>query len=206
MPATLLLLALGGEAYAELRPPDYRDALLARAEAEADALLAAGQREEALRRVRAFRREVADDARLTYEEGLVLQLLGRPEDAERLHREALAQDPALAAAWYDLAGLLLVRGREEEAERAYEEAAALTQDHPQGWAAPIQLALLAARRQDAAGLERWLRVAVERGLRFAELSQNAEWTAILHDPTLGPVLQRLIVVYGEERLLELWGP
>lgn len=193
-----------GSALAELPPPDYRAALLADVEAEADRLLNAGQAEAAREMVHAFREEVADDARLVYEEGLILNLLGDPKRAESLYREALERDQTLAAAWYDLGGLLLLRGEDEEAEEALERASALTVEHPAGWAAPLQLALIAARRQDADGMERALREALRRGLRFTDIAGHPEWTAILRDPTLGPVLSGLVTVYGEGRLLDAW--
>lgn len=53
-------------------------------------------------------------------------------------------------------------------------------------------------------MERALREAVRRGLRFTDISVYPEWTSVLRDPTLGPVLTQLITVYGEERLLQTW--
>lgn len=202
MPGLLLLCPL---ALAELPPPSYREALMDRAERSADALLAQNQPQEALTLVREFRDQVGDHPRLAYEQGLILNLMGESRQAEALYREALKQDPTLAAAWYDLGGLLLLREEQDEAREAYEQAAALTEDHPQGWGATVQLALLAARAQDAEGLERWLRESMRRGLRFATLAESPEWTQILRDPTLGPILRRMVVVYGEEALLETWG-
>lgn len=193
-----------GSALAELTPPDYRAALSAEVEAEADRLLNEGRAEEARDFVHAFRREVADDARLIYEEGLIRNLLGEPKEAEALYRTAVERDAGLAAAWYDLGGLLLLRGDDAGAEAALERASALTVEHKAGWAAPLQLALIAARRQDARGMEQHLREALRRGLRFTDIAGHPEWTAILRDPALGPVLTELITVYGEGRLLDTW--
>lgn len=199
-----LLLLLAGSASAAQPPPDYRATLLGAVEDEADRLIAAGRAKEALDMVHEFREEVADDARLMYEEGLIRNLLGEPGRAESLYRQALESDPSLAAAWYDLGGLLVASGELDEAEEALQRASELTVNHPRGWAAPVQLALIAAKRGDAEAMERALREAVRRGLRFTDISVYPEWTSVLRDPTLGPVLTQLITVYGEERLLQTW--
>lgn len=199
-----LALMCSGDAHAALPIPDYRAALLDTVEIEADRLIAANRAPEALEMVRAFRDEVADDARLIYEEGLLRNLLGEPARAEALYRQALERDAGLAAAWYDLGGLRLAAGDEVEAESALRRAAELTVEHPRGWAAPVQLALIAARRGDAEEMERQLRESVRRGMRFTDISTYPAWTSVLRDPKLGPVLVNLITVYGEGRLLQTW--
>jgi tetratricopeptide (TPR) repeat protein len=73
--------------------------------------------------VRDFREEVAEDARLIYEESLIQNLRGDARAAEARARDALALDATLAVAWYDLGGLLLARGEQAEAEAAYTRAA-----------------------------------------------------------------------------------
>lgn len=199
-----LLLALTLTARGEQPPPDYRAALLAAAEDEADALIAQGELEQALALVRDVRAQVVDDARLTYEEGLILNLMGETAKAEARYRDALAQDPGLASAWYDLGGILLGRGETEEARAAFQAASEGSASHPKGWAAPLQLALMSARDRDAEAMERWLREGLRRGLRFADIAPHPEWTEIRRDPELGLVLERLATVYGEEPLLETW--
>lgn len=191
-------------ALAEQPAPDYRAALLAAAEDEADALIAGQQLEPALALIQDVRAQVVDDARLAYEEGLILNLLGREGEAEARYRQALEMDPGLASAWYDLGGLLLTRGEVEEARAAFERASEGSASHPRGWAAPLQLALLSAREGDSVGMERWLREGLRRGLRFADIAPYPEWTEIRRDPELGLVLERLITVYGEEPLLDTW--
>ncbi|MCB9761891.1 MAG: tetratricopeptide repeat protein [Alphaproteobacteria bacterium] len=199
-----LLLLLGAPLLAAVPPPDYRAALLSGVEAEADALLAQGELDAAEGLVRDFRAQVADDPRLVYEAGLIANLQGKPRDAERLYRQALDQDAGMAFAWYDLGGLLLAQGDLAQARDAFIKASDASEDHPKGWAAPLQLALIAARDQDPIALERWLREGIRRGLRFRDIAGHPEWTEVLRDPTLGEVLKRLIVVYGEESLLQQW--
>jgi tetratricopeptide (TPR) repeat protein len=190
-------LALVGVTWAELPPRDYRESLLGAVESEADRLIGAGALDEALALVRDFREEVAEDARLVYEESLILNLQGDARAAEARARDALALDPTLAVAWYDMGGLLLARGEDAEAEAAYTRAAEATVEHPQGWAAPIQLALIAARRRDPVALERWLRESVRRGLRLRALGEQPQWAEVLAEPDNREVHERLMLLYGE---------
>lgn len=199
-----LAFLLGMEARAELRPPDYRESLSQRTEARADALIAEGQLDEALELVRAFCNELGRDPYMIYEEALILNLSGDARAAEKLYREVTALSPDIAAAWYDLGGLLLQRGDTEGATAALTRASELSATHKQGWAAPLQLALIAGRGGDAEAMELHLREGVRRGMRFHALSNSDEWTGFRRDPALGRVLERLIVLYGEEDLLEVW--
>lgn len=189
--------ALVGVTWAELPPRDYRESLLGAVESEADRLIVAGALDEALSLVRDFREEVAEDARLIYEESLIQNLRGDARAAEARARDALALDATLAVAWYDLGGLLLARGEEAEAEAAYTRAAEASAEHPQGWAAPIQLALIAARRRDSVALETWLRESVRRGLRLRALNEQPQWAEVLAEPSNREVHERLMLLYGE---------
>jgi len=183
--------------------PDYREALLADVEAEADALIAEARLDEALGLVQDFR-SIQDDARLAYEEGLILRLMGEPKGAQRLYEEALAADPSLAFAWYDLGELHLLAGRTPEAREAFEQASALSEDHVNGWAPPFRLAELAGLEGDVVSFDRHLKEAVRRGFRFATVVGDPAWTRFLADEELGEVLRRLMVVYGEEHTLQQW--
>jgi tetratricopeptide (TPR) repeat protein len=185
--------------------PDYRSALFADVEAEADALIAEARLDEALDLVQGFRATVEDDARLTYEQGLVLRLQGDTEGAEALYIAALEADATLAFAWYDLGELHLMAGRTTEARAALEQASAMSEEHVNGWAAPFRLAELSGLEGDARAFDQHLKEALRRGFRFATVVTDPTWTGFLADESLGEVLRRLMVVYGEERTLEQWG-
>lgn len=191
-------------AWAELPPPDYRDALLASVEAEADLRISEGDLAGAKDLVERFQARVADDARLVYELGLIARLEGDTAHAERLLREALALDADLGFAWYDLGELLLLSGDLDEADEAFSRAAALTADHPNGWAGPFRRAELAGRRGDAKAFDAHLKTAVSRGFQFKTVVGDPTWTGFFRDESLGEVLRRLVVVYGEEHVLETW--
>ncbi|MCP4807242.1 MAG: hypothetical protein GY913_25705 [Proteobacteria bacterium] len=191
-------------AWAELPPPDYRDALLASVESEADLRISEGDLDGAEDLVVRFRDRVEDDARLVYELGLIARLRGDADAAEKHLRAALAMDGGLGFAWYDLGELLLLEDDLSGAEDAFTHAADLTADHTNGWAGPFRLAELAARRGDPAAFDRHLKTAVSRGFRFQTVVGDPAWTSFLADPELGEVLRRLIVVYGEEHILDGW--
>jgi len=200
----LVLLPLLGEARAELPAPDYREALVAAAESEADALIAAGDLTAALILVERFRGAIADHPRLIYEEGLVRRLTGDSDAALTLLEASVAADPALAHAWYDLGEVRLQRGDEAGATEAFERASEMSEQHPQGWAGPFRLAELAGRRGDVAGFERWLKEALRRGFTFRAVVQDPTWRGFLDAPGLGEILRRMATVYGNEEVIRAW--
>lgn len=198
----LLLSLLASPAQAELPPPDYKDAVLGSVEAQADARIQAGDLDGALKLVTDFRAQIATDARLAYEEGLIRRLQGDLAGAERCYREAVEQDPELFFAWYDLGELLLQLGELDGAEQALSQANAQSERHPQGWVAPMRLAELAAERRDPQAFDQWLKEAVRRGFRFATIAGTPAWRGYFEDPGLREVIERLATVYGEEVVLD----
>jgi len=200
----LALLVSLSAAQAELPAPDYREVLVAAAESEADALIAAGELEAALALVERFRAEVADHPRLVYEEGLVRRLSGDSDAALELLEASVASDPTLAHAWYDLGEVRLQRGDEGGAAEAFERASEMSEQHPQGWAGPFRLAELAGRRGDAAGFERWLKEALRRGFTFRVVVQDPTWKGFLSTPGLSEILRRMATVYGNEEVIRTW--
>ena len=185
--------------------PDYEQALLAEAEQKVDLLISRGQTNEADQYLQQFRLHVADDARLTYSHGLTKRLSGEFEAAQMLLEQALAKDPTLAEAWYDLGEVHLNGERTAEAESAFQNAAQLSINHPNGWAAPFRLAELAGTRGNSAAFEGWLEEAMQRGFSFQQIVWGSEkWTNFLSDPELGDIMKRLITVHESETILEAW--
>jgi tetratricopeptide (TPR) repeat protein len=135
---------------------------------------------------------------------LLLRLLGQPELAETQLQDAVARDPELAHAWYDLGELLLAQGDQTQALAAFEKSAALTETHPNGWAGPMRLAELSGIAGDAQGFDAHLKEALRRGFAFRTVAYDPRWSAFLADPELGAVMARLMSVYGESELLEGW--
>lgn len=198
IPKLLLLLSV-------LPPPNYENSLSAAAEARTDHLISKNRIKKAQVFIKNFRKHVTDDARLTYEHGLTLRLLGDFETSEELLLSAIEQDPTLAQAWYDLGEVQLLMHNETSALEAFKTAAALSASHPNGWAAPFRLAEIAGKNQQIGAFESWLEKAIQRGFSFEHVVQgNPTWGSFLEDPDLGDILLRLITVYGDESILENW--
>ena len=191
-------------ALAELPPPDYREAVLDAVESQADALIADGALDAALELVSSFREQVTEDGRLAYEEGLVLRLMGRQDEARAALELAVELSPELGYGWYDLGEVLLSSGDLEAARAAFQRASDLTEDHPQGWAGPFRLADLAGRDRDAEAFERWLKEALRRGFSFRVVEADPTWAGFLDTPELADVLRTLATVYGNEQVIEAW--
>jgi len=195
-----LLLLIGA-----LPPPNYEASLLEAAEVRTDHYLSKNRLKRAKRYIENFRQHVGDDARLTYEHGLTLRLLGETEAAKKLLNEAITKDPDLAQAWYDLGEVHLLLDEEQEALLSFQRASELSEEHPNGWAAPFRLAELAGKSGQPAAFESWLEKAILRGFSFEATVRGTEtWGQFLEDPELGDIMKRLITVYENERLLDDW--
>ncbi len=193
-------------AHADLPPPDYRAALVAAVEAQADSLLEQRRFDEALALVSDFRTRVTDDPRLLYEEGLIYRHMGKLDWSLQRLEASVASDPGLGFAWYDLGEVRLLVGQRPAAREAFQAALADTAEHPMGWVVPIKLAEMAAQDGTATAWDRWLREALHRGFSLSLVVDNpswaAQWRSYLADDALGDVLRRLARVYGEEPALE----
>ena len=199
-PALSLVLALAtGSAHALRPPPDYRQELHQAAAAQIELLAAQGRVEEAEDLGARFLRRVEPSAAVHYELGLLQNRLGDLDGALRHYSAAIALDPDHVAARYDRGELLLVRGQVEEARADLERAAALRPDH---WVVHFRLAELAGERGDLDGMEAHLMEALRHGFPLGTLVQDATWRRWAADPERGPILSRIIVVYGDESLLD----
>lgn len=195
----LLALLVGGPARATRDPQDYRARLHQDAAARAEALNATGRSEEALalceEQVEAF----GEDAAVLYEWAFSLNTQGRLEKAEEVYGRVLALDPRHAAARYDRAELRLARG---EVEGAAQDLRVAAEERPDHWAAHFRLAEVAARQGDAAAFEVSLMAALSNGLDLRSLGLDPDWQGFARDPVVGPVLVRILSVYGDATTLD----
>ena len=188
-----------------LPPPDYEAALRQQAEEQTDLLLARQHYALALKHIENFRAHISDDARLTYENGLVLRFSGEPKEAIELLEKAIQLDPKLAEAWYDLGEAQLNVDEKEAAIHSFQQAAKLSVEHPNGWAAPFRLAEIAGHTNDIAAFEKWLEEAMRRGFSFVHtLQSSTQWKQFFVDPDLGDIMRRLITVYENDKFLDFW--
>ena len=137
------------------------------------------------------------DALLLREQAGLARLLGRPGDAAAGLRQAVALEPAFAAAWYDLGELLLLEGELEAARAAFLQAQQLRADH---WAGSFRLAEVAARQGDPLAFEVHLKEALRRGFSLRTVVGDPNWARYYRDEDLGEVMRRFITVYADESL------
>ena len=201
-----MLVALALQLNVAIIPaPDYRGSLIDRVIEETERSIAAGNALNALHRLEAFRREVADSPKLMYETGLIHRLLGNNGRAEPLLVEATSGDPNLAAAWYDLGEIYLIQRELSDAMVAFSNASDLTEEHPSGWAGPYRMAEVAGLQNDAVIFEQSLEQAIDRGFPLSDVIAGDEnWGSFFEDRDLGDVLMRVISVYGFPSVLESW--
>lgn len=186
-------------ALAAREPRDYREALAARAASSIEALNASGRYEEAVQLGRRWQQGVEPSGAVSYEVAFAYNRMARLEDAIETYAEAIRLDPGNAAAHYDRGEILLALGRVDDAAADLQAAAALRPDH---WAVHFRLAELAGRRGDAAAFEAHLTDALRNGFAFEVALQDPRWRGWFRDPALGPVLVKLVTLYGDERILE----
>ena len=195
----ILLGLLWGTAEAARPAPDYREELHQAAAADVAALAALGKVEEAMTLGKRFQARVEPSAAVLYELGLLHNQLGQLSEAMDHYTRSLDLDPDNAAARYDRGELLLAQGDTDAARADLEEAARLRPDH---WAAHYRLAELAGHRRDGAAMEAHLLAALRNGFALQTLLADPIWREWVSDPELGPAIAGLIVVYGDESILE----
>lgn len=165
----------------------------------AEQLNAAGQYEDAIAFARAFQRTVTRDGDVAYEIAFAYNRMAKLEDALDAYGDVLELDPGNAAALYDRGEIRLALGRDALALADLEAAARLRPDH---WVVYFRLAELAGKRGDPSAFEEHLTDALRHGFDLRTLIKDPTWRGWFRDPTLGPVLQKLVTVYGDETMLE----
>lgn len=180
-------------------PPAYRDALAADAAARAQALNAIGRHDEALDLARAHQRAFGPSAALLYEIAFAYNMQGELDQALRAYGEAIELAPDDASARYDRAEILLGRGDLDAAEADLAVVLAQRADH---WAVHLRLAEVAGRRGQPQPFEEHLLGALRVGMDWGMLANDPVWYELAADERVGPVLKRLITVYGDTQLWE----
>lgn len=204
MSAFLLVVTLALAAQAARDPRDYRESLNERTARRAERLVFEGKAEEAIAVCRGHVRALGPSVEVVYEWAVAHNALGELKPARQRLDEVLAMDEAHAAARYDRAELRLLEG---DLAGAGEDLAVARRVRPDHWAVHFRLAELAALQGDPGAFEVALLDAVRYGFELRSLPEYPRWRTFLADPTIGPVLQRLVVVYGDDRILDaLRGP
>lgn len=199
-----LLLAFLLDAHAEMPLPSYRDELVREKWHEVNELLESGRLDEAIARAEAFERHVAEAGSLAYLIGLAHRVQGRNDDARDHYERALALDPTLAEAWYDVGEIYVLERRLDDAERAFTKVTELVPEGDKSWYGPWRLAEVAAHKRDAAAFEQHMREALERGFSFRAIGVQdlANWHRFYADPALRDSIDKLLTVYSDPQTLE----
>ena len=183
--------------------PDYGEELGDRLAVEVERLSVEDPAAAAAFGERALDR-VAPLPALRYATALAHNRAGDRSRALGHYDRVLDVDPEHRGALYDRAELRLLTG---DAEGAMADLQRLLRLPPVHWATHFRLAQLAADRGDALAFEDALRNALRAGFELGTLRLDPKWRGWIDDPTLGPVLTRIITVYGSDSLLhELRSP
>jgi hypothetical protein len=178
--------------------PDYRAELGARLGAQIEALSATDPEAAGELGARVDDR-VGPLAEARYATGLAFNRARDRSAALLWYDRCLALAPLHRGALYDRAELRLLGG---DTEGARSDLALLLAHPPVHWSTQLRVAQLAAMDRDSVAFERAMVGALAAGFERRTLGLDPAWRAWLDDPALGPILQRLIAVYGSEGLLD----
>lgn len=215
------VLAAGG-AQAALPLPDYAEEAVVAVWHDLDGRIAASCRwpggdphagnppvacdVEALDAAVAFGRHaldtLGDEGRLHYLIGLAHRYAGRLDDARRAQRAATEAAPDRAEGWMERGELAGLDGDWATARDAFERVVAIRPDGPAAWVGWFSLAQAEAWLGEAEAMEGHLREALRRGFSFRLVADHPVWRGFFADPTLGPVLERLVTVYASDDVRE----
>ena len=178
--------------------PDYRAELGDRLAAQVEAQ--SGSEPEAAARLGArIDDRVGPLAPVRYATGLAFNRAGDRATALIWYDRCLELDPLHRGALYDRAELRLLGG---DTIGAKTDLALLRAHPPVHWSTHLRLAQLAAIDGDSTAFERELIAALAVGFELRTLGLDPVWRAWIDDPTLGPIVRRLIAVYGSDGLLQ----
>jgi len=167
--------------------------------AQASGLNAEGRFREVVALVERFDRAVQPLALLSYEAGYAHNRLGEIDKALLHYTQAITLDGELASARYDRGELYLTQSRWKKAREDFETVIRVLPDH---WAGHFRMAHLAGVAADPAGMEKHLTNAIRTGFDMAVVVEDPSWRGWAKDPALGAVLRKIIILYGDEKLLD----
>ena len=189
-------------AWARPEPSDYRSVLNTDLGRTVSILNGAGKYREAIQVGGRIQRSVDRFPRVSYEIGYAHHRLGELDAAVRNYDAALQRDPELTTALYDRGEIHLQEGRLGAATADFLLVAKQTPTH---WAGHFRLAHLAGLEGDADGFERHLMNAIQHGFDLDTVRPDPEWVSFTKNPSIRPVLRKVIVLYGNDGLLQWLG-
>ena len=180
-------------------PPDYREEIVSAQIRVLESLAADGRYADVVRSGQRFQDHVEAHPDVGYEIALAWNRLGEHSRAMSAYTQVLASAPTHAAARYDRGELHLASGDDAAAKQDFLAAVAARPSH---WAIHFRLAQLAGRARQPSDFDLHLTEALRHGLSFRRILEDPQWRGWLKHPELGPVMRRLIIVYGDDALIE----
>ena len=202
MIGSLFAAAIAWPALAEVPLPSYRDALVSEAWRNANELLEAGLPDQAAASAQAFEDAVEPDGSLEYLIGLSWYVRHDFVQAKAHYEKALALDPTLGEAWYDLGELQLSAGDFDAARASFQHVAGLVTTGKHAYLGPQRLAEVAAHQHDPLAFETHVHEALRRGFSFRSIAGLENWRRFYADPVLQDSVTKMVTVYGDDATLK----
>ncbi len=196
---TLLILST---AWSRPEPKDYRSVLNTDLGRTVSILNSAGKYREAIQIGGRIQRSVDRFPRVSYEIGYAHHRLGELAAAVRNYDAALQRDPELTTALYDRGEIHLQEGRLDSAKADF---LLVSKQTPTHWAGHFRLAHLAGLVGDADGFKQHLMNAIEHGFDLETVQSDPDWVSFTKNHKIRPVLRKVIVLYGNDVLLQWLG-
>jgi len=135
--------------------------------------------------------------RVSYEIGYAHYQLGELDAAVRHYTSALRQEPGLTMARYDRGEIHLHEGRLTEAVRDF---TVVVEQTPSHWAGYFRMAHLSGLAEDPETFEGHLMSAIRHGFQLETVMKDPDWRSFSRQPSLRPILRKIIVLYGDQDL------
>ena len=182
--------------------PDYRVVLDDDFGRSLSALNSQGRYREAIQLGGRIQRAVDRLPHVSYEIGYAHYQLGELDAAMRNYDAALLRDPGLTVARYDRGEVHLQAGRHAAAE---EDFLVVVKQTPAHWAGHFRMAHLAGLSGDPVDFEEHLMDALQHGFDLRVVMKDPDWVGFSRHAMLRPPLRKIIVLYGDEKLLKWVG-
>tara|TARA_B100000530_G_scaffold333950_1_gene282904 strand:- start:760 stop:1380 length:621 start_codon:yes stop_codon:yes gene_type:complete len=183
-------------------PADYRAVLGSDLATEVSLLNQSGRYRDAIKLAGRMRRSVGRLPSVSYEAGYAHYQLGEMEAAVRHYDAAILNDPRLAMAYYDRGEIHLTEGRLIQAQSDFERVVEL---QPKHWVGHFRLAHMAGLTENATLFETHLMAAISAGFSFNSVLNDPDWKRFTMHAELQHVLRKIIVLYGNDDLLQWLG-
>lgn len=202
IPLLLAFIVLFPVTNAARVPADYRAVLGADLAKEVSTLNQSGRYRDAIQLAGRMRRSVGRIPSVSYEAGYAHYQLGEIEAAVRHYDAAIQLNPDLAMAYYDRGEIHLTEGRLAQAQMDFERVVEL---EPKHWVGHFRLAHMAGLAENATLFETHLMAAIGAGFSFNSVLNDPDWKRFTMHAELQHVLRKIIVLYGNDDLLQWLG-